>query len=63
MSRGRNAARFSRRSQILTLLAAIALVASVPLRYAHVPLAQIVMLVLAAAALVSSIVDRRTTGT
>lgn len=59
MSRPRNAGRFSRRSQILTLLAAIALVGSVPLHYAAAGPAVGVMAALAAAALVSSAADAR----
>jgi hypothetical protein len=57
----RSAARYSRRSQILTLLAAIVLVASVPLRYARTGAGEAIMLALAAAALMSTLADRRRT--
>lgn len=59
MTRGKNAARFSRRSKALTLVAAIALIGSVPLRYAAHPLAGVLMLVLVAIALLSTWLDRR----
>jgi hypothetical protein len=59
MSRSRNAARYSRRSRILTLVAAIVLVASVPFHYANAGAAHVIMLALAAAALVSTLADRR----
>lgn len=58
MSRGKNAARFSQRSRVLTLVAAIALIGSVPLRYAAHPLAGVLMLVLVAIALTSTWLDR-----
>ena len=58
MSRRRDA-HFSRRSQLLTLLAAIVLVASVPLHYSNNAAGQIVMIVLAGASLVSTWLDRR----
>jgi hypothetical protein len=54
MSRRRGGARFSRRSQILTLLAAIVLAASVPFHYANTRGGHIVMIVLAVASLVST---------
>jgi hypothetical protein len=59
MSRPRNVARFSRRSRILTLLAAIAMVGSVVGPYAQAPLGIVVMFGLAIAALVSTFADRR----
>ncbi len=59
MTRGARAARFSQRSKLLTLAAAIGLIASVPLRYAAQPLAVTLMLALVAAALVSTWLDRR----
>jgi hypothetical protein len=59
MSRPRNAARFSRRSKALTLIAALALVAAVPLHYGAQPFGIAVMLVLLAASLVSTFLDRR----
>ena len=59
MSRGRNAARFSQRSKVVTLLTAIVLVASVPLHYGTLPVANAIMLLLAAASIVSAFVDQR----
>jgi hypothetical protein len=59
MSRGRAATRFSRRSKILTLLAAIALVGSVVLHYADQPIGVAIMLVLAVTSLISTWNDRR----
>ena len=59
MSRGGNAARFSQRSKVVTLLTAIVLVASVPLHYGSQPIANGIMLLLAAASIVSAFVDRR----
>ena len=59
MSRPRNAARFSRRSKALTLLAALALVAAVPLHYGAVPIAIVVMLLLLVVSIVSTFLDRR----
>jgi hypothetical protein len=60
MSRPRAAGRFSRRSRVLTLLAAIALVGSVVGHYAQAPLGIGVMVALAIAALGSTFADRRT---
>ncbi|HEY4439531.1 MAG TPA: hypothetical protein VGN14_03705 [Candidatus Elarobacter sp.] len=59
MQSRRNAARFSGRTKILTLVAAIALVAAVPLGYGDKPLAIVGMLGLAALALISTVLDRR----
>ena len=61
MARRGNAARFSPRSKLLTLIAAIALVGSVPFGYGDKPLAVFGMLGLAALALLSTILDRRPT--
>jgi hypothetical protein len=58
MSRNRFG-RFSRRSKILTLIAAIAMVASVPLNYGANPVASIGMLGLAALAFLSNVLDAR----
>jgi hypothetical protein len=58
MSRGSAAAHFSRRSKILTLLAAIALVGSVVLHYADQLAGIVVMLALAIASVVSTWSDR-----
>ena len=59
MSRGRNAARFSQRSRVLTLITAIALVGTVPLHYGGSTIALAVIAVLVLASAVSSIADRR----
>jgi hypothetical protein len=59
MSRPRNAAHFSRRSKALTLIAALALVAAVPLHYGARPIAIAVMVLLVLASLVSTFLDRR----
>jgi hypothetical protein len=56
MSRNRYG-RFSRRSKILTLIAAIAMVSSVPLNYGANPLASFGMLGLAALAFLSNVLD------
>lgn len=58
MSRGRSAERFSKRSKVLTLLAAIVLVGAVPLHYGATTAGIVVMLVVAVAALVSTWRDR-----
>ncbi len=58
MTRGRNAARFSQRSRVLTLLAAIGLIGAVPLRYGTQPLGVAAMLTLVAVALASTWLDR-----
>lgn len=60
IGRSANATRFSMRSRILTLSAAIALVACVPLHYARSPYGEFIMLGLAIATLVSTFLDRRT---
>lgn len=59
MSRPRSAARFSRRSKALTLVAALALVAAVPLHYGAQPIGVVVMLLLLLASLISTFADRR----
>ena len=59
MSRPSRSARFSTRSKLLTLLAAIVLVGAVPLQYGDKPLAVVAMLGFAALALLSTIADRR----
>jgi hypothetical protein len=59
MSRQRAGGRFSQRSKILTLLASIVLVASVPLHYGANPLAIVAMFGFAAMAMLSTILDRR----
>ena len=59
MSRKKNAARFSLRSRILMLLAAIVLVASVPLHYAATGLGSTAALAVALVALISSYLDTR----
>lgn len=59
MTRGKNAARFSQRSKVLTLAAAIALIGSVPLHYAAQPAAVVAMLALVAVAMASTWLDRR----
>jgi hypothetical protein len=61
MSRRAVAARFSRRSRVLTLLAAMALIGSVVGHYAQAPLGIGLMFALALGALVSTFVDRTTT--
>lgn len=59
MSRPRAAGRYSRRTQVLVLLSAIVLVASVPLHYGTVPAARWFVLVLPVLSLVSIIADAR----
>lgn len=59
MGRGRNAGRFTPRSRILTVLAAIAMVGCVPFGYGADPRGVLVMLVLAVAAFISTLVDTR----
>jgi hypothetical protein len=59
MQRGRNRARFSRRTLVLVLLAAIALVAMVPFHLAQAGLAIVAVLVLAVVALISAFTDAR----
>jgi len=59
MQRGRNRGRFSRRTLVLVILAAIALVAIAPFHLAQNGIAIIVALVLAVAALVSAFGDAR----
>ena len=58
-SRPRRAARFSKRSQALTLIAAMALVGSAPLHYAASGLGVAVMGARALAALLSTAADAR----
>jgi cobalamin synthase len=60
MSRGRSKDRFSQRSKTFTLIASIALVASVPFGYGAQPAAIACMLGLVAIALWSTWSDRRT---
>ena len=55
----RRPGRFSQRTRVLTLLAAIVLVASVPFRYAGNAIGVTVMVVLAVASIISTWVDRR----
>jgi hypothetical protein len=57
MLRKGQAQRFSQRSRVLTLLAAIALVACVPLHYAAYAFGVVLMLALAVAALISTLLD------
>ncbi|GAC1571314.1 MAG: hypothetical protein NVS3B7_01250 [Candidatus Elarobacter sp.] len=59
MSRGRNRDRFSRRSKTFTLIASIALVASVPFHYGGEPLAIVVMFAIVGVAMWSTFADRR----
>ena len=59
MSRGRNAGRLSKRTKVLTLLAAIAMVASAPLHYAQLRLGVAIMVLLALASVISNLVDAR----
>jgi hypothetical protein len=59
MSRRSVAARYSKRSRVLTLLAAIVLVGSVVAHYGQTPLGIVVMFAFALGALVSTFVDRR----
>jgi uncharacterized membrane protein len=58
MSRGPNAARFSQRSKVLTLVTAIVMVGAVPLHYGATNIGIIVMVGLALAAIISTWVDR-----
>lgn len=62
MGRKRYAHRYSPHSRVLTLVAAIVLVACVPLHYAATGLGVTLMLVLAAAALISTAIDTRRKG-
>ena len=57
MNRGANAARYTRRSRLLVVLAAIAMVGCVPFHYALLPLGVVVMFALAVAALLSTLAD------
>jgi heme A synthase len=57
MSRRANAAKYSLRSRLLVIVAAVVMVGCVPFRYASVPLAVIVMLGLAVLALLSTLAD------
>ena len=58
MTRRRDA-RFSQRSRVLALVAAIALVGSVPFHYATNAAGVALMLILGAASLISSFIDLR----
>ncbi|HYZ16211.1 MAG TPA: hypothetical protein VE591_07400 [Candidatus Acidoferrum sp.] len=58
MSRGSSAAQFSRRSKILTLLAAMVLIGSVVLHYADRVAGIVLMLAFAVASLISTWADR-----
>jgi hypothetical protein len=57
MSRKQNAAKYSLRSRVLVILAAIVMVGSVPFRYAGVGLGVTAMLALAILALLSTFAD------
>lgn len=57
MSRKANAAKYSLRSRVLVILAAIVMVGCVPFRYATVPLGVTSMLALATLALLSTFAD------
>jgi hypothetical protein len=57
MNRRSNAARYTRRSRLLVVLAAIVMVACVPFHYATDPLGVIAMLGLAVLALLSTLAD------
>jgi hypothetical protein len=57
MSRRANSAKYSLRSRLLVLAAAVVMVGCVPFRYASVPLAVIAMLGLAVLALASTFAD------
>jgi hypothetical protein len=59
MGSARHRARFSARSRVLTLIAAIALVGCVPGGYAAKPLGIAMMLAFAAIAMLSSLIDAR----
>ena len=59
MQRGRNRGRFSRRTLVLVILAAIAFVAIVPFHLAQNGVAVIVAIVFAGAALASTFGDTR----
>ena len=59
MSRPGGKTRFSTRSKLLTLLAAIVLVGAVPLHYGENALAIVAVLGFAVMALLSAILDRR----
>lgn len=59
MMRGANARRYSPRSRVLVIAAAIALVGSVPFHYAATGAGVAVMLALAVAALISTFADMR----
>ena len=57
MSRKRAAGRYTRRSRLLVVLAAIVMVGCVPFHYADVPLAVTAMFALAVLALLSTLAD------
>ncbi len=60
MSRKGAGARFSQRSKVLTLIASMVLVGSVPLHYGTQPLAIVLMLAVVAISIWSTWNDRRT---
>lgn len=59
MSRGANAARFTKRSRVLMLVAAIVLVASVPLHYANSGPGTTIAIAVALSAFISTYLDTR----
>jgi hypothetical protein len=59
MARGKNAQRYSLRSRVLVVAAALALVGSVPFHYATTTSGVTIMFVLALVALASAFVDAR----
>jgi hypothetical protein len=59
MSRGANAARFTKRSRVLVLIAAIILVASVPLHYANSSLGTTIAIAVALSAFISTFLETR----
>jgi hypothetical protein len=59
MTRGRNRGRYSQRTRVLTILAAIGLVGVVPFHYAHSGAAMATLLLLGLASLGSAFIDAR----
>lgn len=59
MSRGKRAARLSQRTKVLTLVAAIVMVASVPLHYANLKAGVTLMVLLAVVSVASNMADGR----
>ena len=57
MSRGKNAARLSKRTKVLMLVTAIVMVASAPLHYADRKLGVTLMVLLAVASVISNFAD------